>query len=74
MAVKCFRSEEVAVPKNYYRCLIYVDFPIGFHLEEIYSSVLFIGAHVAILFRAHLATDPRALICARKRSGAALIA
>lgn len=74
MAVKGFRSEEVAAAKNHYGCLIHVDFPVGFHLEEIYSSVLFVGAYVAILFRAHLATDLRTLMTARKRSGAALIA
>lgn len=74
MAVKSFRGIEVTAPKNNYGCQIHVNFPVGFHFEEIYSSILFVGAHVAVLFGAHLATDPEALMSARKRSGAALIA
>jgi hypothetical protein len=64
----------VAAPKNNNRCLIQVDFSVGFHFEEIDSRILFIGAHVAVIFVAYFPTDPGALMSAGKRFGAALIA
>ena len=63
----------MAISKNNYRCLIQIDFSIGFYFKEINSRISFIKVYIVVIFVIYFAIDPGILIFIEKHFRVVLI-